>query len=356
MNKVLKIILIILLVLVVAAGSYVAYALIAYYRLEDNLVLEVETPVSGEAAVGQEYTIMSYNIGFGAYSEDYSFFLDGGTYSRAFSKEAVMKNVGGAISAMTDLAPDLLLLQEVDVNATRSYHVDERGLIYDALSGYSSAYAQNYDSPYLFYPFNEPHGKSVAGIITLSSLQIDSALRRSLPVEKGFMKMLDLDRCYSVSRIPTDSGKTLCLYNLHLSAYSSDGSIATEQLELLLSDMSAEYAAGNYVIAGGDFNKDLLGDSSAFFPGSDGEDQVWAQPFPLGMLPNEIALVAPLDKKNPIPSSRCADAPYDPETAFVLTLDGFLVSDNVDVLSSAVVDTGFKWSDHNPVTMTFTLS
>ena len=40
----------------------------------------------------------------------------------------------------------------------------------------------------------------------------------------------------------------------------------------------------------------------------------------------------------------------------MLTVDGFLVSDNVTAESAAVIDTGFAWSDHNPVVMTFTLN
>ena len=32
-----------------------------------------------------------------------------------------------------------------------------------------------------------------------------------------------------------------------------------------------------------------------------------------------------------------------------------MVSANVTVESAGVIDTGFRWSDHNPVTMTFTL-
>lgn len=48
-----------------------------------------------------------------------------------------------------------------------------------------------------------------------------------LPVEAGFMKLLDLDRCYSKSWIPVADGRHLVLYNLHLSAYSNDGTIPT---------------------------------------------------------------------------------------------------------------------------------
>jgi len=39
----------------------------------------------------------------------------------------------------------------------------------------------------------------------------------------------------------------------------------------------------------------------------------------------------------------------------VLTVDGFLVSKNVTVTADSVVDTGFRWSDHQPVTVTFRL-
>mgnify|MGYP000284927223 CR=1 FL=1 len=131
----------------------------------------------------------------------------------------------------------------------------------------SSSFAVNYDSPYLFYPFNEPIGRSLSGILTLTGARVDEAVRHSLPLESGLTRLTDLDRCYTVSRLPLANGATLCLYNVHLSAYTSDGSISTEQARLLLADMAAEYAQGNYALAGGDFNKDLPGDSGADYAG-----------------------------------------------------------------------------------------
>ena len=119
--------------------------------------------------------------------------------------------------------------------------------------------------------------------------------------------------------------------------------------------MAGEYAAGNYAVCGGDFNKDLLGDSAAVF-GVSGEAYPWAQAFPDDLLPAGITLAAPLDEAQPLPSCRNADAPYDPATAFVLTVDGFLLSDNVTVREARVVDSGFAWSDHNPVKLIFSLS
>ena len=232
--------------------------------------------------------------------------------------------------------------------------MDEREYVKSALPGLSSTFAQNYDSPFLFYPFTQPHGANKAGIMTFSRWQIASAVRRELPIENTVMKLLDLDRCYSVSRIPTANGKELVIYDFHLSAYTSDGTIANEQLKMLLAEMQAEYDKGNYCIAGGDFNKDILGDSSVYFGKSDIE-YTWAQPIPEGTLDGyNISLAAPLDEAAPVPSCRNADGPYH-QGQYVLTIDGFLISDNVEMKEANVIDLAFKYSDHNPVYMNFSL-
>lgn len=344
----------VVLLLAALAGGYVVYLFCTYSRLEDNLALEVAGAAESAVPVGEPVSLVTWNLGFGAYSAGYSFFMDGGTESRAYSAEAVHENVGAMLERLAALDADLMLLQEIDVDATRSYHVDESALVRDAFPERDAVFAQNYDSAYLFYPLSEPHGASRAGQMTLSCFTIASALRRSLPVETGVMKFFDLDRCYSVSRIPTANGRELCLYNLHLSAYTSDGAIVGEQLRLLLSDMAAERAAGNYAVAGGDFNMDLLGNSGEIF-GVAGEDYTWAQPFPAELLPEGIALVSSLDADAPVASCRNADRPYEPGASFTLTVDGFLVSDNVTVLECAVIDEGFAHSDHNPVQAVFLL-
>ena len=357
MKTILRLILLFLGIVLIALICYVAYVFLTYYRVEDNLPLEVEETgaEAQQAAAGETYRLLSYNIGFGAYSDNYSFFMDGGKGSRARSKEAVYENVGGAMSAVQAAAPDFVFLQEVDVDGTRSYHVDEYSYACTYLPDLGErVFAQNYDSPYLFWPILEPHGANRAGQVTFSRYDISSALRRSLPIEEGFMKLVDLDRCYSVSRIPLDNGHELVLYNFHLSAYTSDGTIAEDQLKMLFADMSKEYAAGNYAIAGGDFNKDILGNSDEIF-GVSGEAYTWAQPIPAELVPSELTIVAPFDEASPVPSCRNADRPYGPDN-YQVTVDGFIVSANVTVEEAAVIDTGFQWSDHNPVYLDFTLN
>ena len=353
-----RILLVILAALVGIVGVYAAYVFLAWHRVEDKQALEIQTihdyGIDAALKTGERYRIASYNVGFGAYSADYSFFMDGGKESRARSEEAVMENVAGAVSAAANLDPDFLLLQEVDVDGTRSFHVDEWALVCSRMYFLHGTFAQNYDSPYLFWPLLEPHGANRAGIAAFSKYPITSALRRQLPIEGGVMKLVDLDRCYSVQRLPVPGEeRELVLYALHLSAYTSDGKIAEEQLRMLFADMLSEYERGNWTIAGGDFNKDLLGNSGEIF-GVSGPEYTWAQPIPAEMIPDGLTIVAPYDPAAPVPSCRNSDRPYGPDT-FCVTVDGFIVSGNVEVLDARVLDTGFQWSDHNPVYMDFVL-
>ncbi|MCQ2436753.1 MAG: endonuclease/exonuclease/phosphatase family protein [Clostridia bacterium] len=353
--KILRTVLCVLLAIVLIVGGYFAYVLIAYHRIDDNTDLAVEHGGSGVVPTGEDLTAMTYNIGFAAYTADYGFFLDGGNESRAASADSVNSVMGSIAELAYGYDPDLVIFEEVDYDSTRSYHIDEREPLLSKFAGYDSVFAINYDSPYLFYPILCPHGASRAGILTFTRYDIKSSVRRSLPIENTLMKLLDLDRCYSVTRLDTDNGRELVIYSTHMSAYSSDGSIATEQLKMLTEDMQKEYEAGNYVICGADFNKDVLGDSSVYF-GIDGKEFTWAQPFPTDLLDGKpLTLVRPLDENDPIPSCRNPDGPYN-ENQFVLTIDSFIVSDNVTVTSAEVVDTGFAYSDHNPVVITFTLN
>ena len=354
MKKALKTILIVLLTVVVLAGAYAAYVLIDYHRIGSG-PLSVEGRAQVRPETDTSYELLSWNIGFGAYTADYDFFMDGGSQSWAESPERLDQNIADICARLTEEAADICILQEVDIGSTRSYRRDERSSILSAIgTGRSSVFCQNYDSPFLMYPLTQPHGASRSGLLTVSDFDITRADRVELPVEDSVMKLLDLDRCYSVQCIPTDSGAPLYLYNFHLSAYTSDGTIATEQLLLLLRDMQARRGEGSYCIAGGDFNKDLLGDSSAYFGVSDRE-YTWGQPIPEGTLDGfPVRLVAPLDEASPVPSCRNPDSAYH-EGQYVLTVDGFLVTDNVEAVTCEVLDYGFAYSDHNPVRMTFRL-
>ena len=345
-------------VLLAAVILYVAYVFAAYQRLPDKMALEVEK--SGEDKEFEEakafserepYSVMTYNIGFGAYLPEYSFFMDGGKSSWGKDKESVTYAVEGAGGVVQEVNPDFILLQEVDRDGTRSYHIDELELLKQSLKGYYYVYAQNYDSPFLFFPFREPHGANKAGLVSFSRAEITDAVRRSLPISESFSKFVDLDRCYSVCRIPVKDGKKLCLYNMHMSAYGSSDEIRTGQLAMLYEDMAADYSAGNYVICGGDFNHNLRTENEKNAP-------EWAYLFPRESLPEGFRMaVDEAKEEGDIEHNTCrsASATYNEETTYTVTLDGFIVSENVTVNSYRNMDLGYRFSDHDPVVMEFSL-
>lgn len=95
-------------------GGYVAYVMIDYHRIEDNQALQINDATSDAALVDTEYKVISYNIGFAAYTPDFGFFMDGGTQSRAESEESVKNVISGVGDFLKSEAPDFILIEEVD--------------------------------------------------------------------------------------------------------------------------------------------------------------------------------------------------------------------------------------------------
>lgn len=369
MPKPLKIALRAIVALVVVAalvvGGYVAYMQLTYGRIDDYQDLELENTAMGSdtLSTGTTYTATTYNIGFGGYTPDYTFFLDEGVmadgtktkgvHSVAASKDSVERCTAGAIDTIYAISPDFALWQEVDTDSDRSYHVNQKQMIEGAFVGMQSAFASNFHSAYLAYPFNEPHGRVNAGILSMSDASIVSATRRSYPVDNDFIKkFFDLDRCFMVMRVATSNGHELVLINSHMSAYDSGGTIRTQQLAMLNDVMSYEYSLGNYVIAGGDWNHALCG-SIDIYPS---EQQVpsWVATLNDSDLPSGFSTVRAVNLDY-VATCRGDDIPYEAGVTYTTTIDGFIVSSNVTA-SAENIDTGFAYSDHNPVMLTFSLN
>lgn len=370
------------LALVVVA--YIIYVMATYYRLDDNLALETEPPENGQVAAqitltgtvqdrsdGQVttnaslessdhvFTIVSANLGFGAYGPDFDFFMDGGTGSVAPSAQYVTDNVNASAEAIGQLDPDLVLFQEVDIDATRSCGVDEYALLRDDYPAMCSVFAQNYDSAFLAWPLYAPHGKNKAGMVTFARYQLSDSIRRSLPISESLSKFLDLDRCYSISRIQVSNGRELVVFNVHLSAYGADEEVLEGQRAMLFEDMQAERAAGNYVIAGGDFNHDMIGVSNEVYNNVTDTEASWAKPFDFASVPDgfSVASKAELDAGTFDSAATCRDAgrPYD-GTNDRWVMDAFIYSDNITCIEQRTLDLDFAYSDHNPVYLRFSLA
>lgn len=346
-RKVLKVILIILLILAAFAAAVLITYTIAEYR---PAARESMVPPQGNRTVsaGGSLSLVTYNVGYCGLGAAEDFFMDGGTHSFPDTKEAVESYIEGNQKLMADLSADLYLLQEVDLDSRRSYYTDQRASFEQAL-GMNSMYACNYRC--FWVPFPIPMlGKVEGGLVTLTNYNIDAVDRLALPESFSWpIKTCNLKRCLLVSRMPVEgSSHELVIINLHLEAYDSgEGKIA--QTKVLNEILEQEYAKGNYVIAGGDFNQTFEGIRTIPV-----QDESYWQPgkYALADLPEHYAFAVSDDDS----TTRLDNKPYDAATQQEYIIDGFIVSDNITVNSVNVVPTEYEYSDHRPVRLEITLN
>ena len=346
MKKFLKILLILVLVVVLGVGGLLGW--LSATEFSPSSIEEVKPVRAGDVDTikpGETLKVLSWNVGYAGLGKAEDFFMDGGTRSKPDSRDTVRRYLAGISASIDQTGADLVLLQEVDVNSSRTYSFDERSFLSDGMS--CETFALNYSCPFVPVPV-PPIGKVHSGLFTMTDdLQIARAERHSLPCPFSWpLRIANLKRCLLVSYLPVEgSDKQLVLVNLHLEAYDSgEGKIAqTRQLMGFLED---EYLKGKYVIAGGDFNQVFPGGLDAY---PNAHPELWTP----GLLeeeslPEGFRYLFDLA----VPSCRLLNQPYDPSDTVntqYYVIDGFIVSPNVTVESVKGLDLGFENADHNPV-------
>lgn len=379
-KKIVSTFLFIILLIVLACGGYCGYIILSYKRI-GNTDLDINKKATQSTLkINDVYNISTYNIGFGAYSQDFTFFLDTGYdkegnetcgyYSKAKSKEEVMFNTTGSIDTIKSLDLDFVLLQEVDINSTRSYHINQNDMFIKELKDYDNVLAYNFDSAYLPYPLYDMHGKSLAALSTFSRYTITEAKRVEYTISDSLSKLFDIDRCFAVNTVEVENGKKLFVINSHMSAYDEGGIIRQQQIKELNSFIESCYKDGDYVIIGGDFNHDLL----SYNPEFNYDNQ--NRPFN-NTLRDPDWVNSYFDKEGNSPlvegfkvvasdneaTCRNNDIEWDENKTYKCVVDGFIVSDNIEVIDHYNVETkngnlgldGFAYSDHQPAYLEFKL-
>ena len=309
---------ILLLILVILAGSLVGYLSATEFHPKDTEALKVEKSISSQDAMAtsKEFSVMTWNIGYGALGDNADFFMDGGSSVKTADLERVQDNMGQIAHETALLDPDFSFFQEVDVNSHRSNDVDEAEVLKGISSMDDSTFAYNYRVPFIPYPI-PPIGKVNAGILTNSNV-----------------KVLDSTR-----------------YQLY-SPYTWPESVGNLKRCLMVNLLDAEVAKGNYVIAAGDFNQTFSNADISNFKQLDG---MWKA----GILDVDHFSDYQMLMDTSVPSCRSLDRAYkgaDPTNFQYYSIDGFIVSKNITVKSIKTQDLGFKSSDHNPVLLRASLN
>ncbi|MGN1024552.1 MAG: endonuclease/exonuclease/phosphatase family protein [Lachnospiraceae bacterium] len=340
-----------------AAGGALALFSAAEYRPKKTEALprkKTGTGVGRTLRVGDELSLLTWNIGFGCFDAGADFFHDGGKKVNPASHAQVEKNIRSIGDVLVGTRPDVVFIQEVDQRSARSHGVDEYGKLCNRMAEAAgtvfSALAWNFKVLFVPYPI-PPIGHVESGIATMTSLTPKSETRVSLPCPFPWpVRTCNLKRCLLITRIPlAESSRELVLVNLHLEAYDS-GEGKAAQTRALREVLFAEAARGNYVIAGGDFNQSFSAADESRYPLRN--PSLWRA----GKLDVEAFLPEFCLVEDPsVPSCRSLDRPYrgaDPKNFQYYLIDGYLVSRNVEILSVETKDLHFAASDHNPVQLT----
>lgn len=340
-------------------GTVIGFLTIDEYDPQDLEYLMVDGESKETLLTGEPIVIMTWNIGYGALGDNADFFMDGGKMVGTADEGRVEYNLNGMTKVINEQKPDILMLQEVDRYSTRSHYFDEFEYIrqfadIDAVSN-ERAFAYNYVVSFVPMPV-PPIGKVNAGIGVFSKYDVSECTRVKLPCPFSWpLRTINLKRCLEVSRLPiSNSDKELVLINLHLDAYDN-GEGRIEQTKVLKDLLESELDKGNYVIAGGDFNQGFSNMDLSAYPLHKG---TWeAGVIDVKDFDDRLSFLT--DAR--VPTCRSLDKPLvsaqdkDPECFQYYVIDGFIISDNIEVHDINTISTDFVYSDHNPLCVEITL-
>lgn len=338
-------------------AAIVVYLLASEYKPAPEETVSVESSAEKTLSTGQPFTVTSWNIGYGGLDATADFFMDGGKTVNQSSEAHVQNTVDNLARQVSELNSDIFLLQEVDINSRRSFYINQAEQIEHRLEqdhAVQSAFAYNFNVKFIPYPL-PPIGHVESGVLTLNSFPATSATRIGFDSSFSYpVSAFQLKRCLLVERMPlADTDKELILINLHLEAYDN-GQGKAQQAAKLAQIMKDEYAKGNYVIAGGDFNSMLPSVNQNLYPLTNTEHFMPAV-IDETLLPDDWQYVT----DDSAPTSRLLDHPYDtenPDNNQFYVIDGFILSPNVTLHRAETVDYQFEWSDHNPVSISVELN
>lgn len=193
------------------------------------------------------YSIVTYNIGY----------LSGMTNNLAVEKPKALfdTNLKKVLTEFKTVNPDIIAFQEIDFDASRSYHIHQHDEI--ATLGYKyEAEAVNWDETYVPFPYWPPStnfGKVLSGQSVLSKYKIESQDRIVLERVKSspfYRDAFYIERLAQVVKVQIEN-KEVIVINVHLEAF--DKQTRVNQFKVVM-QLFKKYEATNPTILLGDFN------------------------------------------------------------------------------------------------------
>lgn len=348
MKKVLLFTGIMLLAAVLYVLGMILFGLITKFKpqpVEEVAVTNARNQGTNATALpDSSFSFLIWNVGYGGLGKEVDFFYDEGKMVTS-PKDHVLKNNAGMVKFFEQNRDvDFIMLQEVDRDSKRSWHIDQAEEFATALPAHQYAFTPNYVVRYLPFPFTDPIGKVYGGLQTLGKYAPVECKRIALPGISDFpRKVFYLERCLLQQRYKLNNGKDLVVINTHFEAYD-DGSVKKEQMALTKKILEDEYAKGNYVIIGGDWNIAPPSFNVHTWEKEPEDDQLYLKNNDANYIPGWQYVYDSTTATN-----RKNKFPFDPAKTFTTVIDYYFTSPNIAIEEVKGVDMGFDFSDHQPV-------
>jgi endonuclease/exonuclease/phosphatase family metal-dependent hydrolase len=324
--------------------GFLLYLMVTDFQPEPVEVIPIWGTGNSLSPSKTEFSFLSWNVGYCGLGSGMDFFYEGGKRVRPEINE--FKNyLGGVIHTLSGMdSVDFIFLQEADLHSKRSYFTNEVEEVSKCLPGYCSLFAKNYDTRFVPVPLTDPMGRVISGIASFNRFKPQKAERIDFGTRFPWPKQLVfLKRCFMVMRFKLGDGKDLVVINTHNSTFDKGGMLRKPELQKLHTFMMTEYARGNYVICGGDWNNNPRGFDPGYIHSGDRVKTV-DPPLDTTFIPGWRFLFDPT-----MPTNRDVDMPYRKSETQTTIIDFFVVSPNIDVRMVKTISNRFAFSDHQPV-------
>lgn len=330
----------VLAAIAVAAAYAGAFAMLNGAAVANSRDIQFRA-VQDAPLAGDTLTLIDWNLGYGGLGRGSDFVADGGTHMFPPSRAAVRGNVDGILRVLAEqgAGADVFLFEEIAHDGPVNYWVNLKARVDARHRDFNRVFFADFQTRLIPWPLRLTHGQAIH-----ARSRIDSTDVVALPAEDA--SIFGVKRRYAslVARLPIEGREHgWSVVSVHLAAFDPDAAVRTRQLRELLAWAEREYQRGQHVILAGDWNFQLA--ETNFPHRTEQRFLFWLFPFPQDALPQGWRIAADAD----VPSVRTNHQPYVAGDNYVTTIDGFIVSPNVDVDSVEGIDLGFEYTDHQPV-------
>jgi len=251
MSRLLKSQLLYLMLVVVCLVIVTCEPMVTQFEdLEDAIMYKarnIESPPTTVTTI----KVMTWNIRFGA--GRIPWFGDSCGDRVILSEDEVLINLQGIAEKINEARPDIILLQEVDINSKKSAYINQLQWLLDHTYFNYGVLAPTWKTQ--FVP-SDGLGRIYEGNAILSRWKIVEAERIQLKLrgdQDALTRYFYLRPCILKTKIALPELDNFYTIDVHFSAFSTDDT-KKRQIDHFKAELDKVTVSGGYFVAGGDFN------------------------------------------------------------------------------------------------------